>query len=348
MYKVVNLEMFAVPKLDQYNLLKSEIGDATKILGLMLADGFIHETPGSLVEQISKEVDLIIVPGIAENNTSYEKIIPFNFFLHTTYLTYKNLSTYKWNSSASKFLFLGGVPSRPNRIGLLNKFRKANLTDKAEWTFFKPWTEEQEKWCRDYTEDYDEIVKLARSIDTVYESSKHYGTAPAENEWTKNIGLIDPDVYKNTVISIVAEGISNSDLSSKYLTEKTYRVFVQRHPFLHASNPEMFDYIKQLGFKTFENYMLIKDYAYLSNEEERLDAIVENTEYFLKNYKRHEIEIQNDVDYNYNLFLKLAKENYKTLDYIKESFEVSQQEIDKWFNQTGFAHLVRAYGKAHD
>lgn len=343
MYKVVNLEMFAVPDQDRYNLLKSEIGSATKVLGLMLADGFIHETPGALAEQISKEVDLTIVPGIAENNSSYKNIIPFNFFLHTTYLTYKKLSTYKWNSSANKFLFLGGVPNRPNRIGLLDRYRKASLLDYAEWTFFKPWTTEQENWCRQHVQDYEEVVKLSRSIDTIYESSKHYGTEPAANEWTKNIGWIEPDVYKNTLLSVIAEGISDSDLSSKYLTEKTYRVFVQRHPFLHASNPEMFNYIKDLGFKTFENYMLIKDYAYLPREADRLDAIVENTKYFLANYKQYQNEIENDVNYNYDLFFTLAKKNVKILDNINASFGVPQSEIDKWFNQTGFSHLVRAY-----
>jgi hypothetical protein len=214
----------------------------------------------------------------------------------------------------------------------------------AEWTFFKPWTEEQEDWCRSYTSDYDTILQLCRSVDPVYENSKHYGTDPSDNEWTKDTAWIDPSVFNNTLLSIVSEGIDDSDISSKYLTEKTYRVFVQQHPFLHASNPEMFNYIKELGFKTFEEYMLIKDYAYLPNEEDRLDAIVENTKYFLEHYKEHQEAIEQDIKHNYSMFFILALENNRALDNLRDSLDIDQADIDKWFNQKGFGHLVRAYG----
>jgi len=343
MYKIVNLETFWIPEDEKYNLLKSEIGDATSVLGLMLADGFIHNNPGELIERIGEEIDLILIPGLAVDNTTYPKTIPFNFNLYTTYNSYKDRITHKWNCS-SKFLFLGGVPSRPNRIGLLNKFRLAGLLDNAEWTFFKPWTAQQEEWCRNYTFDYAELLTLCRSIDTVYETSKHYGTKPSANIWTNDTAWIDPKVFRNTSLSIISEGIDISDISSKYLTEKTYRAFVQRHPFLHASNPEMFDYIKELGFKTFEEYMLIKDYAYLTKEEDRLDAIVTNTAYFLENCHKHKEAIEQDIEHNYRLFFTLANENSIIVNYIRDTFNIEQIEIDKWFNQKGFGHLVRAYG----
>jgi hypothetical protein len=344
MYKIVNLETFWIPENEKYALLKKEIGDATSVLGLMLADGFIHQNPGDLIEQISREVELVIVPGLAGTNTSYTKTIPFNFNLHTTYNSYKGKVTNKWNSSSKKFLFLGGVPDRLNRIGLFNKFRKEGLLTNAEWTFFKPWTAEQEDWCRSYTCDYDEILKYCRSIDTIYDSSKHYGTSPGANEWTNNTGWIDPSVYSDTALSIVSEGVNSDDITSSYLTEKTYRVFVQRHPFLHASNPGMFDYIKELGFKTFEKYMLIQDYAYLPSEQDRLDAIVINTKYFLENYHKHKDSINQDIEHNYDLFFKLAEDNIQILNNIKSKFNIDQTEIDKWFNKKGFGHLVRAYG----
>lgn len=343
MYKIVNLETFWVEESDKYNLLKREIGDATSVIGLMLADGFIHQNPGNLIERIAKEVDLIIIPGLAGTNTTYPKTIPFNFNLHTTYNSYKDRPTKTWNTAATKFLFLGGVPSRRNRIGLLNKFRHAGLLSNAEWTFFKPWTVEQEDWCRSYTCDYDKIIPLCRSIDPVYESSKHYGTTPSANEWTNDTAWIDPDVFNNTLLSIISEGIDDSDISSKYLTEKTYRVFVQRHPFLHASTPEMFEYIKELGFKTFEEYMLIKDYAYLPNEEDRLKAIVENTRYFLEKFSLYKDCIEQDIQHNYDLFFKLAKQNIEILNNIRDTHNIEQTELDKWFNQKGFGHLVRAY-----
>ncbi len=341
MYKIVNLETFFIPEEQKYDVLIKEIGDCDKVLGLMLADGFIHETPGNVIRLLAEQVDLTIVAGLAAENTDYKKVIPFNFNLHTTYNSYKDKETHCWNTNAQKFLFLGGVPNRPNRIGLLDRYRKSNLLKHAEWTFFKPWTQEQEVWCRNQVSDYDEILKLCRQIDNIYETSKHYGTEPSDNQWTKDTAWLDPSIFQNTLLSVVSEGISDSDLSYKYLTEKTYRVFVQRHPFLHASNPEMFNHIKDLGFKTFEDYMLIKDYAYLPSEEDRLDAIVSNTKYFLENYKTNIKNIQKDVDYNYDHFFNLVENNLTTLKELSKNFGIEQLEIDKWFNQKGFHHLIR-------
>ena len=343
---LVNLETFWIPEEQKYDLLKSEIGDATTVIGLMLADGFLHNNPGAVIEQLSKEVDLYIVPGMAFDHARYNKIIPFNFNLHTTYNSYEDKDTHAWNYNATKFLFLGGVPNRRNRIGLLNKFYMAGLLDHAEWTFFKPWTEEQEDWCRSHTHNYEELLTLCRSVDTVYESSKDYGTDPFKStaEWTKDTSWIDPSVFNQTVLSIVSEGVGSDDLSTRYLTEKTYRVFVQRHPFILAGTPDMYDYIKELGFKTFDEYMAIPDYGYITNEDQRLDAIVENTKYFLDNYHACIHDINQDVEHNYKRFFELASKNNTTLLFLQKQFSIPQQEIDKWFNQKGFGHLVRAYG----
>jgi urate oxidase len=105
----------------------------------------------------------------------------------------------------------------------------------------------------------------------------------------------------------------------------------------------MFDYIKELGFKTFENYMLIQDYAYLPNETDRLDAIVLNTKYFLENCNLYKDNIEQDIQHNYDLFFKLAEQNIEILNSIRDTYSIEQTELDKWFNQKGFGHLVRAY-----
>lgn len=346
MNKIVNLETFWIPQTEAYGLLKSEIGDATTVIGLMLADGFLHNNPGYVVERLSDEVDLYVVPGMAYDHAVYNKTIPFNFNLHTTYNSYKDAETYPWNYNASKFLFLGGVPNRPNRIGLLNKFYLAGLMDQAEWSFFKPWTEEQEDWCRSYTCNYEKLLTLCRSIDSLYETSKDYGTDPFNSsaEWTNNTAWIDPAVFNRTLLSVVSEGVGDNDLTTKFLTEKMYRVFVQRHPFILAGTPDMYDYVQELGFRTFEEYLEIPNYGHIVNENERLDAIVKNTRYFLENYHANLNAINLDVEHNYKRFFELSGKNNDTLLMLQKKFDISQQEIDKWFNQKGFGHLVRAYG----
>ncbi len=346
MYKIVNLETFWIPEEEKYNLLKKEIGDAQHVLGLMLADGFVHNNPGDIIEKISSEVDLHIIPGMAYDKASYKKITPFNFNLHTTYISYRDSITHQWNPESGKFLFLGGVPNRPNRIGLLNKFYQFNLLKQAEWTFFKPWTQEQEEWCQKHVSNYDQLLTLCRSVDDVYEMSKEYGTDPSLTtaQWTKNTAWIDPDVFNRTSLSVISEGVGSDDLTTRYLTEKTYRVFVQRHPFIFAGTPDMYDYIQELGFKTFSEYMKISDYGSIVDEDERLNAVVENTKYFLDTYRKNLHDINQDIEHNYKRFFELADQNNNSLDMLKTRFGISQRDIDTWFNQKGFGHLVRIYG----
>jgi len=339
---LVNLEMFFIPEEQHYDILMREIGNADTVIGLALADGFLHTNYSELIEKISQNVELYIMPGMSCDST-YNKVIPFNYNLHMTYNSYKDAKLNQWNSSSGKFLFLGGVPDRPNRAGLLNKLSKANLLDTAMWSFFKPWTTEQELWCKEYLgDDYEHVLTLCRKIDDAYEQSKEYGTSPytASVEWTKDPAWIDPSIFNSTKFSIISEGVGAGDTKFNYLTEKTYRAFIQQHPFIFASNPAMFDYMKTLGFKTFEQYMAIPDYAHIEDENTRLDAIVENAKYFLNN----NIDVSADVEYNYNKFFELAERNMLILEELHSKFNVPYSTIDKWFGQKGFAHLVRAYG----
>ena len=94
----------------------------------------------------------------------------------------------------------------------------------------------------------------------------------------------------------------------------------------------MFEYIKELGFKTFENYFPYPEYATLTNESDRLDLLVDNLNYFVYN----KIDFSEDVEYNRNHFFKLAQENCKILD----TLDADTNEIDFYFNRKGFGHLL--------
>jgi hypothetical protein len=204
------------------------------------------------------------------------------------------------------------------------------------WTFFKPWTSEQEHWCRsalsDYTdEEYAKFLdKCENSIDNMYETSKQYGTHTDfdynNSEWFKDPAWLDPSIFASTLFSVVSEGISYRGHRSNFLTEKTWRVFAHRHPFILAANEEMLQYVKELGFHTF-------------NHSSNLDDIVQDTKEFLQTKPN----VADKVEHNYNLFFELGKTNASILDEIQNKYNVDQSEIDKWFNKTGFPHLIRTY-----
>lgn len=352
--KLINFEVFSSinKSLEDatYEKVTADIHTASKqgyrrVIGLLLADGFLYKnnsTWNNLYNQIldyakKLQIDIKIVSGMSHNNCVNCETISFNFNLHTVYNSYKNKPLNTYRTDTGKFLFLGGVPDRLNRIGLLKTLYEQQLLEYAEWSFFKPWTIEQEQNCKKYFSDdleYNKFITyVERRFDDVYETSKTYGTGdvPKATRWTNDSAWIDPAIFKNTSLSIISEGHPGEvNNNSKFLTEKTYRTLVQGHPFLFAGNVQMFEYIKDLGFKTFENYFPYPNYAMLDTEEERLAVLVENLKYFVKN----RIDFLSDVQYNQTHFFKLAKENSKILN----TFDADN--LDFYFDRKGFGHLI--------
>jgi len=342
---LVNFEVFFKPEDEHYDVIMSRIpDDCTVIIGLLLADGLLYKSKKffDMYQRIktshaNKKFELMT--GMCGDNSTIE----FDFNLNETYLSYQAVPVQPWNPTATKFLFMGGVPNRENRIVLLDKFYQAGLLEQAEWSFFKPWTTEQSIWCRTalshYTDaEYEIFLNICeRKLDDVYADSKEYGTAPEKQtfDWCKDPAWVDPGIYNNTVLSVVSEGLPQDlSLNTAFMTEKMWRVFAQQHPFILSGTNDMMAYIKRLGFKTFEKYMRIPNYV------EDLDAIVENTQGFLEDYPKYEQQIKADCSYNYYRFHSLGRMNRGNLIWLRDYYKISQDTIDYWFNQKGFAHLL--------
>lgn len=265
----------------------------------------------------------------------------------------------KFNSNNSKFLFLTGNPIRPNRIGLLSKYYDTGLLSDAEWSFFSPWTPEDQIWCREHLKHYSDekyekfLNDCERSFDERYHTGKpYYGSytsndAPViwydvvKTDWAQLPTHIDSSVYGQTLFSVISEGPNYWAEDYDFITEKTWRTFLHQHPFIFAGHPDQFRYIKKLGFKTFEDYLLIKDYAYIDKENDRLDAIVQNTEYWLKNLKNHLEEIKKDVEYNYQLFFEYSNQQTEFLNFLHKDLNVPLEEIKYYIDVKGYVNLIR-------
>ena len=265
----------------------------------------------------------------------------------------------KYNDSYNKFLFLTGMPNRPNRIGLLSKYYDAGLLNDAKWSFFAPWTDADKSWCRNYLNYYSDsqynkfLKDCEYSFDNKFKSAKpYYGSYEGntnikmhdmvEAEWVQSPTYVDSSVYKDTWFSIVSEGPNYWADENRFVTEKLWRVFLHRHPFIFAGEPEQFKYIKYLGYKTFEEYMLIPEYAYIQDENARLDAVVKNTRHLLNNKKIYINEMHKDVEYNYNLFMQEIEDKNKLLNKFENKYGISRAEIDYYFNGLGYDRIIRS------
>ena len=80
-----------------------------------------------------------------------------------------------------------------------------------------------------------------------------------------------------------------------------------------AAEPGMLKKLKDMGFKTFEQYLSITDYDNIIDSEQRLLSVVTNTEYWLANISNYKTDIMADIEYNYQHFKNLAIKNIDNL-----------------------------------
>jgi hypothetical protein len=248
------------------------------------------------------------------NNISAVHRIPY--FLVNTYIrTYHDLHPINsnWNHSAKKALFLIGKAEKTNRIGLLSKFYDRDALEKIEWSLYT--NNGISNRCRNilsyYTDkEFDNFLKTCvKDLDPIKKQlqieSSHYNGFP-----------YDTALYENTLLSIISETIYDQEnntadpiliSNNAQITEKTWRTIANRHPFVMASTPGTLKKLKAMGFKTFENYMKITDYDSIVNDQARLTAIADNTEFFIDNYHNHIDDIKADIEHNAYKFEEIAK-----------------------------------------
>jgi len=348
--KVINFEILHIDEEERRSRIIKQLESAKEqgydiVYGLMLMDGFLYRNP----ETFPVDIDIKLIAGMCEHPDH----MYFNYYHNIVYNSFKDTRLPAWSGKGNSFLFLGGVPSRANRINLLSKFYDKQMLDTAVWTFFPPWAEEDKTWCRNAVSYYTDnqytkfLDDCDERIDDRYEDSKNYSRISRQEwdkqdtynqPWVKDLSWINPQVFADTVISVISEGNAYAPATNySFLTEKTWRAIAMRHPFVFAGYPEQFAYAKSMGLRTFEEYMLIKDYAYITDEDTRLDAVVTNTKYFIETYKQHEEQIRLDTEHNYTVFSQLAKEENKFLN----SLAITEYDKTYWFGQTGFAHLLR-------
>lgn len=338
------------------------------IIGIMMNEGILYCDNQKFLrvfndlEQLCKElnIEIKLLSSLGEEFKRIKvpfEIIHYDYHARMIFNSYKHVD-FDISRNSDKFLFLGGVSTRPNRIGLLSKFYDQDMLKFAEWSFFPPIYEEDKRWCRHYLkkysdEEYNKFINFCqRRFDDRYVGVNylmHDSVQYHNDQWFeiidqdffKSPGYINPEIFKNTSFSIVSEGPNFWDDTYEFITIITWRTIRNGHPFIFAGPTEQFDYIKKLGFRTFEEYLLIKDYAYIDNDIERMDAIVENTRHLLENYSSIKDLLDKDVEYNYKRFLEIIEEQNRILDYLEHDLGVSRSEIDYLLNGVGFDHLVR-------
>jgi hypothetical protein len=217
-----------------------------------------------------------------------------------------------WNPDTGKFLFLTGKPNKPNRLGLLYEYYKHDLLDRCEYSFFpntalnslldKLLPELTKAQATEFVNAVSRTVDIDLSADV--NQSIHLG-------WPFDCAL-----FSSTSFRVVSE-TWREDIP--WITEKTYMTILNQQPFILAAPPGALSHLASLGFKTFNEYLPHANYDNIQDTNQRWQAVVENTKYWLDNIHKHKESIQKDVLFNFAHLVELAQQIKQNLSDILAS-----------------------------
>ena len=242
----------------------------------------------------------------------------FKLILEKTYLNHENISAHHihwwalsvdyhakqnkntihdWNSDSSKFLFLTGKPYKTQRIRLLWKLSEAGLLERAKWSLFR-----SDNIANDMLQKYVPELSDSELTDFLskYESNPDGTicddvTVPINSRW------VGHTLYDDIVLSLISCYDYEDARNPMILCEKIWKPIYYNQPFILAGPVGTLKRLKNLGYKTFENYLKHPEYDEETDHEKRLDLIVKNVEGFLNDVKLHALDIAIDIRHNSNL-----------------------------------------------
>ena len=266
---------------------------------------------------------------LASVHCTDEEIAKFNEFIPTFRYdqmlneSWKTLPEHtSWDKNADKFVCMNGTATKYNRYRMIVEMDKRDVLKDCVHSLVV--LEENRDACLQYLEEEDkekyageEFFKYNNNPD----NSQWFIKALQNNEKfmpTITHGHIcDSDIMTNKLFKLITESgwytEKEKDLC-KFITEKTWYTIGYRLPFLMAGQYGSCEYLRELGFNTFDEF-LIKPYDKLLNSKERMDAIIDNAEYWVENLATMD-GVAEAVEHNYNLLVKLGEENEKMLEHV--------------------------------
>ncbi len=220
-----------------------------------------------------------------------------------------------WNSDAGRFLFLSGKAHHANRLRLLYKYRQQGMLDHCTWSLYS--NPQIARWGRGLLPELDDAAYddfLAAHVRTVE------GIPIREHDGYIDLMPMpwDNSMYRDTSFRVIPETQSDG---GKFTTEKAFFAMLNHHPYMLVGQPGSLDFLKQQGYRTFTDYLPRGNYADIEDCEQRLDAVVENTQYWLENIHRHRDQIQQDIDHNAALVWQQLDDSLREVDRLIVDFD---------------------------
>jgi hypothetical protein len=226
------------------------------------------------------------------------------------------------------FLCLNRIP-RAHRLILFSKIVKNNLLDKSYCSFLYDSNAENEniKWYFKDEEDYKWYVAKKNKIPIILNTPPEINGCKIEHD--------DLFYYRNSYFSLVTEtlffnALDNRDsftrIESRFISEKTFKPIILKHPFILISKYKSLEFLKSIGYKTFSN-VFDETYDTIYDDDLRLEAvekeIIRLSKIKNKDWLLMQKEIKPIVDHNYKLYhdrISRGFDKFRITDKIEKLF----------------------------
>ena len=126
----------------------------------------------------------------------------------------------------------------------------------------------------------------------------------------RNLPSIE-DYFSESYYSIITEGDFYQSSMRKAITEKVFKCFLYKHPFIIIGLPNSLELVRELGFMTFSEFV-DESYDEIEDDTQRLVSALEQVK-ILTNKNIHKIEemyngIQEILEHNRQHYLQLHKQ----------------------------------------
>lgn len=221
----------------------------------------------------------------------------------------------QWHPEARQWLLLIGKVNRFHRIRLLYELSQSDLLQHCRWSLdASTWAQQQcRPWFPELSDQQylDWMHRHQRQLDSPHKLSfneePHFGGHPYSR-----------DLYDGVSFRVICE---TEMYDHAQVTEKTWQTMLNHRPFMVTGYRNGLEWLRQQGFRLFEQYLPVPDYDDQPNGLERVLAMRDNISYWCKNIGQHAWHIQQDVAHNASLTQSLARENLQRLRNLRDQLD---------------------------
>lgn len=271
-------------------------------------------------------------------NTYWDKInmVGIDFFSYFVHLGMKGDATDEFFDSNTDFkidkeydyLYLNGNP-RPNKCILYHALKQEGLLKNSLYS-----------WLHRFPLDFDNLAYDLKMYSEKYSIKEVYNSSLALKELDASLdnikhrqNIVPYEHLSKTSFSLIPETFVFND--QLFITEKTYKPILYKHPFLLWGNTNLLKYLKQLGYETYSEIF-----------DESYDSV------YPMPLEKHRNKKMGKLDYKIELIINNIK-NFKDRaagkekiinDICKHNRNHFLSEPSRKFNKDRFIPLVEAAG----